>query len=335
VSRRLVALLMALAVIQGLVIAVILVRLTRPASPAPAAEVLSKAPANNAAASPVPKVVPNAGAPLPREQTGDPAGVPSAPAPPPAGTHPAVDESGTIAPTCEALLDAAPREGTFPGAALEQSQLARKAIVQGRVDEAQRAYCKAVRWDANNPNIYFDLAQLLLLRRDGAAGAEWAKRGLALDATNTRGHSLLGDGLARVGDTEGARRAWLTASNVADPSRAAVRNLTQSSLEEAERALLRRDFARAERFFRRAAVLDPESASALIGLTTALLRVRDAAAARWAERAVERGAGDPRAHFVLGDARLAAGDRAGAKSAYARAGELGHPDAARRLRRVE
>ncbi|HEY8946344.1 MAG TPA: hypothetical protein VIM73_18965, partial [Polyangiaceae bacterium] len=79
----------------------------------------------------------------------------------------------------------------------------------------------------------------------------------------------------------------------------------------------------------------PESASAPIGLTTALLRLRDAAAVRWAKRAVERGSGDPRAHFVLGDALLAAGDRAGAKSAYARAGELGHPDAARRLRRVE
>ncbi|HEY8942972.1 MAG TPA: hypothetical protein VIM73_01870, partial [Polyangiaceae bacterium] len=258
VSRRLVALLVALAGMQGLVIAVILVRLTRPASPPPAAEVPSKATANNAAAAapPMPKVAPSAGAPRLREQTGGPAGVPSAPAPHSASTHAAVDESGTVAPTCEALLDAAPREGAFPGAALEQLQLARKAIVQGRVDEAQRAYCKAVRWDADNPNIYFDLAQLLLLRRDGAACAEWAKRGLALDATNTRGHSLLGDGLARVGDTEGARQAWLTASNVADPSPAAVRNLTQSSLEEAERALVRRDFARAERFFRRAAVLD-------------------------------------------------------------------------------
>lgn len=247
-----------------------------------------------------------------------------------------VDESGFTAPSCESLLEGFRKDGNYPGAAYEQVVAARKALVKGEVDEAQRSYCKAIRWDAKNANHYFELAQLLLLRRDGAACAEWARRGLELQPTSTRGHSLLGDGLVRLNETEGARRAWYAAASLNTPSAQEVSELTKRALKEAEQALARRDFSRAERFFRRAATLHPESSAALVGLSNALLRLGETAPAiQWAERAFQLAPQDPLVHFALGDAALAAEERARAKQAYVRAGELGHPDAARRLRRLE
>jgi Flp pilus assembly protein TadD len=223
----------------------------------------------------------------------------------------------------------------FPGAAFEQLKVARKALVKGDVDEAQRAYCTAVRWDAQNPNHYFELAQLLLLRNDGAAAAHWAKEGVRLEPSSPRGQSLLGDALAHLADAPGARAAWFAAARIPEPSASQIADLTKRSLLEAEQALIRRDLARAERFFRRAVILDPASAAANLGLATALLRLGEPEPAeRAAGRAFELSPRDPRVRVTLGDIAAARSDSARAKQHYAAAAELGHPDAAQRLKRL-
>jgi Flp pilus assembly protein TadD len=208
--------------------------------------------------------------------------------------------------------------------------------VQGKIDDAHRAYCLAIGPNTDNPVHYFELAHLLLIRRDGAAATEWAQRGVRLDPTSGRGQSLLGDGLARIGDLEGARRAWFASAGVHTPSEREVEQLSQRSIKEAEEALQRRDHVRAERFFRRAAILNTKSVAGPRGLSMALVKLGDTAnAVIWARQAVERSKTDPQAQLVLGDALLAAGDKEGAREAWLEAERLGFTEARRRISRLD
>jgi cytochrome c-type biogenesis protein CcmH/NrfG len=254
---------------------------------------------------------------------------------PAAGLGP--DESGARAPTCEELLpDGHPSAGEYPGAAYEQLKLARRALVLGKVDDAQRAYCTALRWDGENPIYYLELAQLLLIRRDGTGAAEWARQAVRLDPSSTKAQSLVGDGLARTGDDEGARRAWYAAFNVNTPSAQEVEHLVLRSIQEADQALGSRDYIRAERFYRRAALLDAKNAGARRGLATALLRLGDPKnSLRWARAAVELAAGDPLNQMALGEGLLASGDKSAARAAFLEADRLGYTDARRRLARLD
>jgi DNA-binding NarL/FixJ family response regulator/tetratricopeptide (TPR) repeat protein len=342
VSGPFVALLVALAIIQGLVYAGALNFFRRRGGEAEAAAKNTPAPAPTAAAreaarpqSAVATAPPPA--PLPSSSAAAPATDSAATA---AAAEPAeptgVDESGQHAPTCEALLTGvAPSTGQYPGAAYEQLRLARRAIVLGKADDAQRAYCTAIRWDAQNPLYYFELAQLFLIRRDGAAAAEAANRGVRLEPGSTKGQSIVGDGLARVGDFEGARRAWYAAASVNTPSPREIALLTLRASKEAEQALAARDYLRAERFYRRASVLDLRSASARRGLASTLLRLGEPNhALLWAEAAVKLDAEDALNQVTLGEARLATGDQSGARSAFTEAQRLGFADARRRLEKL-
>jgi tetratricopeptide (TPR) repeat protein len=228
-------------------------------------------------------------------------------------------------------------QGNFPGAAYEQQAAGAKALVQGKVDDAQLAYCKAARWDAKNPQAHIDLAQLFLIRKDGAAAAEEARVAVSLDPKSNRAQSLLGDGLVRIGDHEGAKQAWLLASGV-DPNDAVkLKALIIRNLREAEASLKKKDVARAERFFRRAIVLEPDSLEASRGLAAALNQLGDGAAAvRWAQRALAREPRDPDAHVVLGDALSLLGDKPGAEREWREANRLdpSNIQAQNRIRRL-
>jgi len=90
-----------------------------------------------------------------------------------------------------------------------------------------------------------------------------------------------------------------------------------------------------ERYFRRAAVLEPSSAPAAVGLAYVLNMLGDSnAAAVWARRAIEVAPRSAAAHFALGDALEKAGDDSGATVAFREATTIdpGHREAARRLR---
>lgn len=324
ISPPIAALLVAIAVVQGLLGAVIYKYVHRTA-PVDARD-LASAVAQTAASANVPAPVP---APPP------PASAAASTAAPSANAELPRDEQPPPAPSCDELIKDSSANAENAGAAFEQLKLARKALVQGRSDDAQRAYCKAVRWDPQNVGYYFELAQLLLIRRDGAAAAEWAQKGVRLDSANTRGQSLVGDGLARTGDFDGARRAWYAAASVNTPSAQEIEQLFLRAQKEAEQALATRDYMRAERFYRRAAVLDPKSTAAQRGLASALLRIGEAKnALAWMRRAEQLAPKDPAIQLTLGDALLATGDEAGARNAWSEAERLGYPDARRRLERL-
>lgn len=335
ITKPVAAVLIGLACVQGLLGAWFLGSLGKKpkaeeaaASAAPAAAVAPAAPPSVAAATPAPAASIAEAAPSPAAPIAEP------PRKAPLGK----DESGTVAPSCASLLDPLKLdEGNFPGAAYEQQVLGAKALVQGKVDDAQLAYCKAARWDAKNPQTHIDLAQLFLIRKDGAAAAEEARSAIELDPNSSRAQSLLGDGLVRVGDHEGAKQAWLLASGVAADDTAKFQALLSRNLHEAEASLKKKDISRAERFYRRAIVLDPESLEASRGLAAVLNQLGDgSAAARWAQRALAREPRDPGSHVVLGDALMLMGDKVGAEREWREANRLDPAfiEAQRRIKRL-
>jgi len=327
VSKPAALLLVGLAALQGLIIVAALSALARSHRAR-----LAAAASNTAPSSAAPAPVKTSGAPI--EITKSPA---AAIPPPPASTTLAsaapaaahsqdvpVDETGARAPTCDELFGAARvGAGEYPGSAYAELKEANQALVRGDVDAAERSLCKAVLWDQKNAALPLELAQLLLLRRDGAASVEWAKKGLAMDPASARAQGILGDGLARIGDYEGAKKAWLISLHINDTSDAKYRDLSFSSAREARASMARRDYARAERFFRRAVVFDPENGPASNGLAEALLRLGDTASAlRWANRAISVSPRDPAARVILGDVLHQKGDERAAEVEWREALQL-------------
>ena len=353
ITKPMAGLLVGLACAQGLLVAWFLGSLSKKSHATEAASLAASAqrtPQTAATAAAAPTPLP--GLP-PAEPPAAVAATPAAPTPPPAAAAALAaaalpepprkepvgkDESGTVAPTCATLLDPLNLDvGNFPGAAYEQQVTGSKALVQGKVDDAQLAYCKAVRWDGKNPQTHIDLAQLFLIRKDGAAAAEEARNAVELDPNSGRAQSLLGDGLVRIGDHQGARQAWLLAAGVDPKDTVKFKALLNRNLHEAEASLKKRDVSRAERFFRRAIVLEPDSLEASRGLAAALNQLGDGAAAvRWAQRALAREPRDPDSHVVLGDALQLLGDKVGAEHEWREANRLdpSNQEAQRRIRRL-
>ena len=309
--------LVALAALQGLLIVAALSLLVKPrqARSAPSASTstsLASVPSASETATARPAPESRAGAPPAERATKATAG----------DLH---DESGTSAPSCEQSFGPAKiKVGDYPGAAYGQVREANRALVRGDLDAAEAALCKAVLWNQSNPALPLELAQLMLLRRDGTKAVEWAKKGLLVDPGSARGQGILGDGLARVGDYEAAKRAWLSSLRLepsGDPQQ--FKALSFSSQREAQASMKRRDFARAERFFRRAVVLDGDNAAASNGLADALLKLGDASAAlRWANHSVSVAPRDPFARVILGDVLFQKGDRGAAEVEWREALQL-------------
>jgi len=308
----------ALAALQGLLVVAALSLLLKPRHPKHAASPPAGVSSANhgartatGAADSASSAVTAVAAPAPSAQ------LPNASGPP--------DESGTSAPSCEDSFGGEKvKAGEYPGAAYGQVREANRALVRGDIDAAQTALCKAVLWNQSNPALPLELAQLFLLRRDGAQAVEWAKKGLVLDAASVRGQGILGDGLARVGDYEGAKRAWLGSLRLEpsnDPQQ--FKALSFSSVREAQASMKRGDLARAERFFRRGVVMDGDNVAASNGLADSLLKLGDAASAlRWANHSVAIAPRDAGARVALGDVLAQRGDHAAAEVEWREALQL-------------
>lgn len=317
--------LVALAALQGLLMVAGLSFLLKPRAPAvgapsaPTSASLSSALISSSAQKAPPAAGPplstaiGGAAPAARPTATQPTALPSGGAPNAVAAP--LDENGARAPNCDQLLDATTtKEEAYPGAAFTQVREANRALVRGDIDAAERSLCKAALWDQKNPAIPLELAQLMLLRRDGASAVDWAKKGLQLSPADLRGQSILGDGLARLGDYAGAKQAWLQSMKLEEASEAQVKSLSFGSVREAQASMQRKDFARAERFFRRGIVFDGDNPQASNGLANALLKLGDVASAlRWANHAVSVAPRDPAPRVVLGDILFQKGDRSAAE----------------------
>jgi tetratricopeptide (TPR) repeat protein len=237
------------------------------------------------------------------------------------------------APTCEQLLGKRPAiPGSYPGAAHNELRAARRALVRGDLDEAQRCYCRAARYDERLTDAAIGLARLLLIRRDPAAAADWAKKASKIDPGSGDVQFVLGDALALSGDASGARTALLAAAGVRENEEPSVLALARRMVQLGHEGLRRRDYANAERYFRRASVLDPRNWEGPYGAARALLEMdRAALAVGFARQALELGE-HPRTHVLLGDALNAAGDTAAAETQWRKAYDMDPRDPEARFR---
>jgi tetratricopeptide (TPR) repeat protein len=319
-------------------------------APAPAREALSE-PRPKAHAAARPRVAPNPEPQAVPEATAAPEATPApeattpAPAPEPAAdsepedddpeataeTAPAETAKLTAirerlgkAPSCASLL-ADRKAPTGPAELVSREQLlrARKELVRGDLDAAQRAFCFSTQFDKQNLEAMTGLARVLLLRRDARAAATWARRADQLKPRDPQVRALLGDTLARLGDVKSARAAWLAAVDAKPNSARSVRAAAQHNLEIAENALDEHDSARAERFYRRAAILDPSSAAAAAGLGRALGLIGDKrSAVAWANRARQLAPEDAAIHVTAGDVYSHAGNKQRAAQLWREAARL-------------
>jgi Flp pilus assembly protein TadD/DNA-binding response OmpR family regulator len=290
------------------------------------------------AAESVPRAAKTAAAPAPSPTPAPEPPAKALPAPQKLVESENPDGSGRDVPTCEAVLAVnPPHQGYYPGAALQQMRAGRAAIVRGDLNAAQAAFCRAHLWDQKNPEVPHELALVLLLARDGAEAVGYARRAVELDPEGLRAKDTLGDALARVGAHREAAVAWSTAARLDPDDPAGRRALVAREVKQADRALRTRNLVVAERYFRRAAVLEPRSIIALVGLSYVLVQLGDVpAAVLWARRAVEASPRNASARLALGDALAKNGDKAAAAVEWREAGLLdpSNRDAAKRLRQA-
>ncbi|HMJ16617.1 MAG TPA: tetratricopeptide repeat protein, partial [Polyangiaceae bacterium] len=96
-----------------------------------------------------------------------------------------------------------------------------------------------------------------------------------------------------------------------------VRGAAHHNASIAERALDEHDNARAERFFRRAALLDPTNAQAAAGLGRALGLIGDKrSAVAWANRARQLAPEDAAVHVLVADVYAHAGNKTRAEQLW-------------------
>jgi tetratricopeptide (TPR) repeat protein/DNA-binding response OmpR family regulator len=236
---------------------------------------------------------------------------------------------------CEVLGDAPAAEKNL-GAGADELRNARRDLVRGDLDAAHRSYCRAVALDAESAQAMTGLARLLLMRRDARPAVFWARRAAQKNPGDGNIQSVLGDALALAGDDAGARKAWLAGAGITSPADPGVRGLARRDLRFAIRAFDRRDYAKAERLFRRAVVLEPNDADAALRLARTLLVLgENKQAVAWARRATSLAPRSSKAHLVHGDALAAVGDTktAAAEWRLAQKFDPGSADASSRLKK--
>ncbi len=247
------------------------------------------------------------------------------------------DGSGVTAPTCDALLAGQKlKQGQFPGIAFGFARQGKQALVSGRLDDSHELYCRAAYYDKSSPSIWLSLAQVYMLKRDGTQAADAATRGVALAPSDTTLQAVLADALARSGtDIDRARSLWIRAARLDESDPQSRERLSRRDALEGERATRRSDYVYAERMYRRVALLAPEKVNGAVGLSRALLALKEPGpAAKWADYAisVEPGNADP--HLARGDVFAAQGLREEARREWELAVRLDPalPDALARLR---
>lgn len=195
------------------------------------------------------------------------------------------------APSCEALLkEAKSPSQRYPGAALDQVAIGRKALVRGSIETAHVAYCRALQLDPEIKRGRNELARLLILRRDGKGAEKQARSAMELEPKSRVVRGILGDALARLGRYDEAREAFIYEAQ-ADPSNNhSMQSLYDTTLKYALREKQKGSRVEAERLFRRAVALDPADPRGAAGLAGMLLQLGDKGeAVQWAKYAAALG----------------------------------------------
>lgn len=217
-----------------------------------------------------------------------------------AGPLPVAHAGNPPAPSCADLVNDTIDAADEPSEPLQLIQVARRLLVLGDADEAQRAYCRVLVLEPGNPTAQGELARLLMVRRDGVAGLREVDRALVLDPTSRVLHGVRGDALARLGRYEEARPEWIVEARLRPGTPNDEKALLGTVLRGARAYLQRHAWGEAERYCRRAIVLDHASLDASMCLARALSALGDAGEARlWARYAQKLAPSSARAAAML------------------------------------
>ena len=255
----------------------------------------------------------------PKASSAEAAPSPSAPA----SNVDGIVESQVSAPSCETLLGQADSPALPRGSSAVQALAsARELARQKEFDQAESVYCRALTEHPEAAAIRVGLLELLLNRRDRLGAARHAGEFARLFPDDRQLGWLVGDTWAQNGEFARARTTWLGAMAGGGDERDA-RRAARQQLNAARADVQAGRFERAEREYRRVAILDPTGAEAPAGVAGMLLRAGDApSAVAWARVALGRAPQSAQLHLTLGDALQAAGDAGAARQAWERALEL-------------
>lgn len=225
------------------------------------------------------------------------------------------------APTCDELLgSAAPVEVADPiSKASAAWDKARAAIVGGKLVDAHKYMCEAVSINPESAALE-GLASTYLNMGAYSEALRWANKADSLRPGQMDIGNLKGDVYAMMGDVEKARDTWLNLLNIGPDQMSRVGPISKDYSVEAGRHMRRGDLVRAEIFYRRAVILDPENQSGLIGLAKVYHRLEMPAYARaFGEMSLKLSDVIPEVHVLLGELALAEGRQEEARRRFERA----------------
>lgn len=227
-------------------------------------------------------------------------------------------------PSCEKLLGSAlPQPGADPvHEASVVWNAARKAIVEGKVDEAHRRMCEAIH--LNPESVAMEGLAALYLRLGAPRQAlGWLERAEKLRPGQKELVALRGDIYSQLGRNDEARNLWLGMLALQPEQERRIQAVSKDYSVDAGKSLRRGDRTLAEMWFRRAVVLDPQNVAAIMGLAKTFHRAGKRAHAKaFALRALAVSDVIPEIHVLLGEIALDEGNAAEAKKRFERALEV-------------
>lgn len=291
-------------------------------APVPRAAVLQRAPAPVATPAAAPTSATSAPAPSANAEATVAAG---GGAPKEQGATDVSGETTAKAPTCEEIVGPSWSllSSDQPKRAVSEITLGRRAMMLGKIDDAQQSFCRAAILDPTKPEAFIALVKVFLQRHDADQARQWAERAAKQHAGNADVLDLYGDALARAGDADRARTQWLETAKTDPDDNPAVRHVAYAFVRAAERSVRAADYAQADRFYLRAILLDPLNGSAAAGLSRVeLVQGEIKAALYWAKRAVAIEPHDSNLHIMLGDVFERSGDGEAARAEWKMAYDL-------------
>lgn len=196
---------------------------------------------------------------------------------------------------------------------------ARKALVLGNLEDAQRSFCESSLIHPTGQGVE-GLVELLLSKHAPERAAEWVEFVKMSRPDRRKTLDLEGDIRSQLGKVEEARAAWATALNVNPTDEAAQKGIGDHYTDEGNTFLKSENWSRAEVMFRRAATLNPQSAAAAAGLARTFLAQNYSDHAKvWADTALELRPDFGPALVVRADLVLLGGDQLQAVELYKQA----------------
>ncbi len=240
--------------------------------------------------------------------------------------------------SCEAVLGepfmAQPKAHAGKGGAFWSRS--RKVLMRGKAQSALKLMCQSASWDLAGRGTY-GLSEYYFKNADFDQALQWAKRVPEGSKRYGDARTMIGDVYNQLGLSERALDAYLSYWKLDAAETDKRAELASRFVNSATLARRKGDWWTAERFFRRALVLDADNAVAAGGVARAFAHFElHEAAVHWAERSLELDAKSTQGALALCETWIARGDKNEAEKALRRFQKVapGHPGTRLLIRQV-